>query len=134
MYLLDTNVVSDARKGIVPVKNWLQNIDPNDLFLSVISIGEIARGIEIRARKDRAAAKSLLLWLDSLRHDLYDRILPITEPVALEWGKLAAIRTRDDADGMIAASAIVHGLTLVTRNIKDFDDLGMRLINPWTSA
>ena len=131
MYLLDTNVVSDARKGAKPVLEWIRSVDPSSLFLSVITIGEIIRGIEIRRRRDPAAAEALTDWLVGMRLDTQDRILPVTENVAEVWGELAAMRTREDADGLIAATAMVHELTLVTRNVKDFEDTGIKLVDPW---
>ena len=131
MYLLDTNVVSDARKGAKPVLEWILSVDPSSLFLSVITIGEIIRGIEMRRRRDPAAAEALTEWLVGMRLDTQDRILPVTENVAEVWGELAAMRTREDADGLIAATAIVHELTLVTRNVKDFEDTGVKLVDPW---
>jgi toxin FitB len=134
MYLLDTNIVSKARRGSRKIAIWLKSVDVNSLFLSVISIGEIARGIAIRERKDSREAEILPLWLNNLRADLQDRILPVTEQVALERGKVAAIRTRDDADGLIAATALVRGLTLVTRNVRDFADTGVTLVNPRDQA
>ena len=131
MYLLDTNVVSDARKGAKPVLEWILSVDPSSLFLSVITIGEIIRGIEMRRQRDPAAAEALTEWLVGMRLDTQDRILPVTENIAEVWGELAAMRTREDADGLIAATAIVHELTLVTRKVRDFEDTGVKLVDPW---
>jgi predicted nucleic acid-binding protein len=80
---------------------------------------------------DRKAEENLSAWLQTIRNDYADRILPITDRVSILWGRLSALRTRGDADGLIAATAIVHGLVLVTRNTADFDDTGVTLINPW---
>ena len=131
MYLLDTNVVSDARKGAKPVLEWILSVDPSSLFLSVITIGEIIRGIEMRRQRDPAAAEALMEWLVGMRLDTQDRILPVTENIAEVWGELAAMRTREDADGLIAATAIVHELTLVTRKVRDFEDTSVKLVDPW---
>ncbi len=131
MFLLDTNVVSDARKGVKPVLAWIASVDPSSMFLSVITIGEIVRGIEMRRRRDPVAAEALTDWLVNMRLDVQDRILPVTESIAEVWGEIAALRTREDADGLIAATAIVHELTLVTHNVSDFEDTGVKLIDPW---
>lgn len=131
MYLLDTNIVSDARKRVPSVQQWLESKTSTELFVSVITLGEIARGIEMKSRRDPIAADHLLTWLHRTRTTFADRTLPITEAIAIEWGRLAAIRTRGDADGLIAATALVHDLVLVTRNVADFEDTGVTLLNPW---
>ena len=84
-----------------------------------------------RERVDRSAAGYLSVWLETLRRDFADRILPISDEVAIEWGRIAEMRPRGDADGLIAATAIVHNLVLVTRNAVDFEDIGAPIINPW---
>jgi toxin FitB len=131
MYLLDTNIVSYARKEASPAAGWLQSAAPSLLYLSVITLGEIERGVAMKEGADRKAAENLSAWLQTIRNDYADRILPITDRVSILWGRLSALRTRGDADGLIAATAIVHGLVLVTRNTADFDDTGVTLINPW---
>ena len=83
------------------------------------------------AGRDPKAAAHLAEWLRKLRHDHGDRILPVTDQIAVEWGRIAAIRPRGDIDGLIAATAIVHDLILVTRNVKDFEDTDASVINPW---
>ena len=80
------------------------------------------------------AAAHLAEWLRKLRHDHADRILTVTDEIAVEWGRIAAIRPRGDIDGLIAATAIVHDLILVTRNIADFEDTGASVVNPWETA
>ena len=82
-------------------------------------------------RKNHGAAQGLSAWLDTLRNQFSGRILPVTDVVAFEWGRIAAIRTRSPLDAQIAATAMVHGLTLVTRNTVDFEDTGVDLLNPW---
>lgn len=131
MYLLDTNIVSASRKRHRPVLDWLGKQKQSELWLSAITIGELTRGVFMLERRDHAAATHLANWLARLRHLYFDRTLGIDEAICLEWGRIAAMRTRGDADGLIAATAIVHGLTLVTRNIADFSDTGVRLVNPW---
>ena len=131
MYLVDTNVISDARRKIPQALSWLQSIPPDEVFLSVVTLGEIARGIAQKQRTDPRAAQVFERWLAPLRTTHKARILPITDVIAIEWGRLAAERPRGDADGLIAATAIAHGLTVVTRNVRDFADTGVPCINPW---
>jgi predicted nucleic acid-binding protein len=131
MYLLDTNIVSYARKEANPAADWLRSAASSLLYLSVITLGEIERGVAMKETTDRKAAENLSAWLQTIRNDYADRILPITDRVSILWGRLSALRTRGDADGLIAATAIVHGLVLVTRNTADFDDTGVTVINPW---
>lgn len=134
MYLVDTNVISEARRGTPQAVAWLRSVDAIDLYLSVITLGEIMRGIALKDKSDPAGAAHLATWLQTLRHHHADRILPITDQIAVEWGRIAALRTRGDADGLIAATAIVHDLMLVTRNVADFEDTRATVINPWDVA
>jgi predicted nucleic acid-binding protein len=131
MYLLDTNIVSDVQRRLPKPTEWLASVDPTSVSLSVITLGEIERGI-IKLRKvDSGKATRLDLWLRELRRDNADRILAVTEDVALAWGRITAGRTRGSADTLIAATALVHDLILVTRNVTDFDDTGVTVLNPW---
>jgi hypothetical protein len=131
MYLVDTNVISEARRGSKEARIWLCSIDPTTIYLSAITLGEIMRGIALKLRADARAAASLTAWLEQLRRDHSDRILPITDGIALEWGRLAAERPRGMADGLIAATAVVHTKIIVTRNVEDFSDVGIPVIDPW---
>jgi predicted nucleic acid-binding protein len=131
MYLVDTNVVSEARRGTRAAVAWLKSVNPADVHLSVITLGEIMRGIALKEKADPQAAAQLTAWLQTLRHRYADRILPITDQIAVEWGRIAALRPRGDADGLIAATAIVHDYMLVTRNVGDFEDTRATVINPW---
>jgi toxin FitB len=131
MYLLDTNVVSEARRGSKPAAAWLRSVDPAGVHLSTLTLGEIMRGIALKQKSDPKAAGRLAEWLRKIRHDHADRILPVTDPISVEWGRIAAIRPRGDIDSLIAATAIVHDLILVTRNVVDFEDTGASVINPW---
>jgi toxin FitB len=131
MYLVDTNVVSEARRGTRAAVAWLKSVNPADVHLSVITLGEIMRGIALKEKSDPQAAGQLTAWLQTLRHHYADRILPITDQIAVEWGRIAALRPRGDADGLIAATAIVHDYMLVTRNVGDFEDTRATVINPW---
>lgn len=131
MYLVDTNVILEARRNTPQAVSWLRSADPFSVHLSVITLGEVMRGIALKQRSDPRTAAHLGEWLRKLRHDHGDRILPITDKIAVEWGRIAAERPRGDADGLIAATAIVHDLMIVTRNVGDFDDTGASVINPW---
>lgn len=131
MYLVDTNVLSEARRGSNEARIWLRSVDPATIYLSVITLGEIMKGIALKLRTDARAAAALTAWLEQLRHDHSDRILPIGDRVALEWGRLAAERLRGMAAGLFAATAAVHGKIIVTRNIGDFADTRVPVINPW---
>jgi predicted nucleic acid-binding protein len=131
MYLVDTNVVSEARRGRSEAVAFLRSVDPDSLFLSVVTLGEIMRGAALKQKNDPAAAARLIEWLETLRRGYGRRILPVTDAIAVEWGRLAALRPRGDADGLIAGTAIVHNLVLVTRNVADFSDTRAKLLNPW---
>ena len=131
MYLIDTNVLSEARRGRPEARDWLRSVDPNQVFLSVVTLGEIMKGISQKTRTDAAAAVSLHRWLEQLRVDHARRILPISDEVALEWGRIAATRPRDMADALIAATAAVHRKTVVTRNVRDFQPFDVQILNPF---
>src|SRR5262249_28294053 len=102
MYLLDTNIVSYARKGPGPAADWMRSAISSSLFVSVITLGEIERGVAMKERSDPKAAESLSSWLQKIRIDYADRTLPITDQISVLWGRLSAQRTRGDADGLIA--------------------------------
>ncbi|MSO99709.1 MAG: type II toxin-antitoxin system VapC family toxin [Acetobacteraceae bacterium] len=131
MYLVDTNVLSEARRRDGPARDWLRSVNPADLYLSVVTLGEIMKGIALKQRADPTMASGLRVWLELLRRDHTDHILPVDDRVALEWGRIAAIRSRGMADGLIAATAAVHDKIVVTRNIADFADTGVPIIDPW---
>jgi toxin FitB len=131
MYLLDTNIVSEARRGSPEATAWIRSVRGRNLHVSVITLGEIMRGIQLKERKDPKAAAILAEWLIALRELHRETVLPVTEAVALEWGRLSAERSRNTADGLIAATARVHDLILVTRNVADFEDTGVSIVNPW---
>jgi predicted nucleic acid-binding protein len=130
MYLVDTNVVSEARRGAKTAVDWFGSVPSSAIYLSVLTLGEIMKGTAVKERSDRQAAGRLAEWLQRLRLDYADRILPVTDLVALEWGRIAALRARGDVDGQIVATALVHGLILVTRNVADFEDLSLAIVNP----
>ena len=133
-YLLDTHVVSELRKGErcdAAVRQWFDDIDDDDAYLSVLVIGEIERGIErIRGRDPKSAAR-LRRWLSRLSSQFEHRILPVTLPIARAWGVLGAGRPVPTGDGLLAATAHVHGLILATRNIRHVDALDVEWMNPF---
>lgn len=131
-FLLDTNVVSEVRKRRADsaVKDWFNQQDPDRLFISVLTVGEIREGVERLRARDPVRAQALALWLDDLGLLYGDRILPVDQMVANEWGRLRALRTLPVVDALIAATARVHGLTLVTRNERDFRGLNVPVLNP----
>lgn len=133
-FLLDTNVVSELRKGercAPKVNAWAQNSEPYQNFLSVLVVGELRRGAILKRRTDRAVAGALEQWIARLTHLYSDRILPVTLEIAQEWGRLSAVRPIPPEDGLLAATANVHRLTFVTRNTKNVQGLGVAILNPW---
>ena len=131
MYLVDTNVLSEARRRNPLALGWMASVAPDSVFVSVITIGEIMRGVVLKRRTDLESAARFAEWLLWVRRNYDGRILPIIDKVAAEWGRISADRTRGDADALIAATAIVHDLTVVTRNTKDFADTGATVFDPW---
>ena len=131
MYLIDTCVVSEARRRTPQAVAWLRAARSETLFLSAITIGEITKGIMMKLRTDPTAATSLLRWLDELRFVYSARILPVDDAVATTWGQLMAQRTRPVTDALIAATAHVNNKIIVTRNVADFADAGVPVLDPW---
>ena len=134
-YLVDTNVLSELRKGRrcnPSVAAWFSGVADADLCLSVLVVGEIRRGIEAVRRRDGARAAALDQWLARLVRDHGERILPVDRQVAEEWGRLTATRATSVVDLLLAATARVHGLTLVTRNVRDVQWTGVSCVNPFT--
>ena len=132
-YLLDTNIVSETRRsrpnpGVV---DFFTATDKDALYLSVLTVGELHKGVEARRRSDPAAASLLADWARGIELDFADRILPIDLAAARHWGLLSAARTCPTVDTLIAATALERGLTLVTRNERDFQFTGVTLLNPW---
>ncbi len=135
MYLVDTNVISEARKGKRAnrgVQNFFQASDTTELYVAVQTIGEIRRGLEnIRHRGDLSQAKRLESWLDLLVTDYADRILSFDEACAQVWGRLMSPHHQHPIDKQIAAIALINSLTVATRNVDDFRGTGVTLLNPF---
>jgi predicted nucleic acid-binding protein len=132
MYLLDTCVISEARRHTPEAVTWLRSTRSEALFLSAITVGEIMKGVTMKLRADPPAAAALLRWLDELRLVYASRILPVDDAVATSWGRLMAERSRPVLDTLIAATARVHNKIVVTRNVADFADAGVTVLDPWT--
>lgn len=136
-YLLDTCVISELnrRKPNAKVLSWLRQANPNALYLSVMTIGEIKKGIAKSC--DDARSLELEAWLNQrIRSRFADRILPVDEEVALMWGRLTGACERfgnpkSAGDALLAATATIHHLAIVTRNVKHLSGMGVELVNPW---
>jgi predicted nucleic acid-binding protein len=132
-YLLDTNAVSATRrpKTEPQMTRFLAAVRPNDLFLSVLTLGELRKGLILKEKRSRDGVAALSTWIDEVQRSYSDRTIAVDTEIAAVWGKLSADRSRAVIDTLLAATAIVHGLTLVTRNVGDFEGLPMQLHNPW---
>lgn len=135
-YLLDTNVISELRKpasrASASVRAWVADRAPLDLYLSAITILEAEIGIGRIARRDPAQGDRLQVWLDEELLDSFaGRVLPVDIFVARRAARLHVPDPRPERDALIAATAVIHGLTVVTRNVKDFVALDVPIINPW---
>jgi predicted nucleic acid-binding protein len=133
-YLIDTNVISEVRKGgkcDPNVAAWWQSVDDADIYLSVLVLGEIRKGVERARPNDPAQARALEKWLATVVESFAERILPVDHAVADEWGRMSAKRPVSTIDALLSATAKVHGMTLATRNISDIADLGAEFVNPF---
>jgi predicted nucleic acid-binding protein len=137
VYLIDTNVVSELRKGRLAnkgVRKFFRQATKDEaaMHLSVVTIGELRRGIElVQHRGDAAQAASLEAWVATVLKDFASCIIAIDEDVAQMWGRLRVPHPENELDKLIAATALIHDLTVVTRNAKHFSGTGVRLINPF---
>jgi predicted nucleic acid-binding protein len=135
MYLVDTNVISESRKGAKAnrgVVEFFRASLPGELYLCAQTIGELRRGVEnIRGRGDFSQAGQLETWLDRVSADYADRILPFDADCAQVWGRLMSPHASNPIDKQIAAIALIHGLAVVTRNTQDFTATGARVHNPF---
>ena len=136
-FLIDTNIISEVRKGPrcdPNVAAWYASIEDTDLYLSVLVFGEIRKGIELARPRDPAKAEALAAWLTAVDSGFSDRVLAIDRAVTDAWGRMSALRPIPVIDGLLAATAKAHRLTLVTRNDADVVGLGAKVLNPFKSA
>jgi predicted nucleic acid-binding protein len=137
MFLLDTVVLSELRKPPRQrnrnLVHWIEGVASQDLFVSVVTIGEIERGIERQRQLDPPFAGSLAAWLDTVLRTYEDRILPVDIAVARRWGRLSQQIGNKGLDLAVAATALEHGLTVATRNVSDFEPTGVSVLDPFSS-
>ena len=140
MFLLDTNVISELRKvrsgkADPQVVRWAQSQDATDLYLSVITVQELEIGVLLAERRDPVHGAPLRRWLDEQVLPAFaDRILPVNQAVSLKSASLHVPDPKPIRDGLIAATALVHGMTVVTRNVADFKGTGVLILNPWSDS
>lgn len=135
--LLDTNVLSKLRKGAganTRVRGWFDGVSAEEIYLSVLVIGELRRGVELVRRRDARQAASLERWLTTVVVGHAERILTVDRRVADQWGRLTVIRPGSVIDTLMATMAQVHGLVLVTRNVKDVAWTGVSCLDPFEAA
>ncbi len=140
MYLIDTDIISEARKkgkADLGVRRFFARVEAEEapVYLSVVTIGELRRGIElIRHRSDAPQAQQLEAWLQTVLTEYADCILPMDEDIAQLWGRLRVPHPEHTLDKQIAATALIHSLTVVTRNRRHFEATGVRVLNPFENA
>jgi len=135
-YLLDTNVISELRKGERADENvraWFGDLAGEEIYLSVLTIGEIRRGVESVRRRDPASASALDSWLARLGEAYRDRILPVDRAIAEEWGRMNVPDPLPVVDGLLAATAKMAGLTFATRDVADVEGAGVELVDPFSA-
>jgi predicted nucleic acid-binding protein len=139
MFLLDTNVISELRKAgdgraDANVMAWLSRADAESFYISVVTLMELEQGILGVERRDLAQGARLRVWMDShILPEFSERTLPVDQAVALRCARLHVPDPRPERDAFIAATALVHGMTVVTRNTADFEPTGVRVLNPWNA-
>jgi toxin FitB len=132
--LVDTNVISELRRGRNAdsgVVRWFATMPPENVFTSVIVLGALRRGIELVSRRDKRQAAALARWYDSVREQLGDRVLMVDEPVMTVWARISTPDVLPAYDGLIAATALHHGLAVATRNTRDYRRSSVQVVNPW---
>ncbi len=140
MYLLDTHVISELRKAgdgraDAHVVAWLGSVDATEIYISAITAMELESGILLVERRDKLQGQRLRAWMEAqVRPEFADRTLPVDTAVALRCARLHVPDPRAERDAWIAATALVHGMTVVTRNLADFEPTGVRLLDPWNPA
>jgi toxin FitB len=132
-FLVDTNVISELRRrsSHPAVAAWRSGAAADELYLSALVVGEVRHGIERLRRRDPLQAAALERWLTVVKEDFAERILPVTTSIAEAWGRLSVPNPLPTVDGLLAATALVHGLTLVTRETRRLERTGIPLLNPW---
>ena len=136
-FLLDTNVLSELRKQDrcdPGVRSWFEQAPEDELFVSVLVLGEIRRDIERIRPKDPRQADALEAWLESITHGYEERLLPVDRHVADRWGAMGANQPIAPVDGLLAATALTHRMTLVTRNVADVASTGVKVLNPFSQS
>ncbi|MBX6741821.1 MAG: type II toxin-antitoxin system VapC family toxin [Acetobacteraceae bacterium] len=136
-WLIDTNVISEVRKGPrchPTVAAWWAGVEDRDLFLSALTLGEIRKGVEGVRPRDPGRAAALEAWLAEVADAFGARVLGVDAAVAEAWGRMSATRSVPVVDALLAATARVHDLVLITRNTADVEGLGVRVLNPFESA
>ena len=134
-FVLDTNVISELRKGqrcLPSVRRWYESTAVEDIFMSVLVLGEMRHGVELKRRNDPETAHHFERWLREVKVVYKDRILPVTAEICDVWGRIAGATRLPTIDGLIAATALYHDLTVVTRNTADFQRSGVDYLNPFT--
>ncbi len=135
--LLDTNILSELRKGAranARLRAWFEGVSAEEIYLSVLVMGELRRGVELVRHRDSKQAAVLERWLMRVASDHAERILPVDGRVADQWGRLVAIRPGSVIDTLMAATALVHDLVLATRNVRDVSWTGVSCVNPFEAA
>ena len=137
-YLLDTNVVSEATRSRPHpnVLSFLESVRGAQklAYISVLTIGELRRGAAAKRASDERRADRLAKWVDDIEAEFSDRILPVDRAVARIWGEFSAKRSLPVVDTLIAATALAHDLTVVTRNVRDMSATGVSILNPWSTG
>jgi predicted nucleic acid-binding protein len=136
-FLLDTNILSEIRKENrcdTGVRAWIESTDAEQMFISVLALGEIRQGIERIRRRDQSQVRALEKWLHRLRTEFAERILPVDERVTDQWGCLGLQQPVPALDAFLAATALVHELAVVSRDEDGFRNTGVQLINPFTKV
>ena len=135
-YLLDTNVLSESRRPNADerVRAFFEKVNVQRLYVSALSLGEIVKGAEQFRRKDPERSEELLVWSDDIEASFGERVLPVDSDIARIWGEISSDRSRPVIDTYLAATAIAHGLVLVTRNLADFHGLKLMTFNPWSAS
>lgn len=132
-YLLDTNVLSETRKlrSDERVLSFIAGASPNALYLSVLSLGELRKGVALKRKSDLTGAMAIGAWVDGLEQNFSNHLIPVDAAIAALWGEWSAQRSRPVVDTLLAATAAVHDMVLVTRNEADVEGLPIRVFNPW---